>query len=116
MSARAVQHSPSAWASFVPKLTKMFTVAETNVPRRVLANALEYGDAIVQHDSGVQTLARVSVAFHNALGRSVVDSACFFANETRLEQHLQATETFGARSDDVSVEVDLSSVSQAKWM
>ena len=69
----------------------------------MLTNPLEYGDAIVQHDSGVQILADVSVAFHDALTRSVVDSASFFANETRLEQHLRAAETFGAYSDDVSV-------------
>ena len=29
MSLRTIQHSPSAWASFVPKLTTIITVAET---------------------------------------------------------------------------------------
>ena len=109
---RAVQHLPSAWAGFLPKLTTTLTVSETkNNPvlshvaflRRKLTNPLEYGDAIVQPDPGVQILADVSVAFHDALKRSVVDPHSFFANETRLEQHLRATETFGAYIDDVSV-------------
>ena len=110
-SLRAIQHSPSAWAGFVPKLTTTLTVTETIIPvlthvaflRRMFTNPLEYGDAILQHDSGVQILADVSVAFHDALERSVVDSARYFANETQLEQHLLATETFGAYSAHVSV-------------
>ena len=103
---RAIQHSPSAWAGFVPKLTTTLTVTETKAPvlshvaflRHMLTNPLEYGDA-----SGVQILADASVAVHDALERSVVDFASFFASETRLEQNLRATETFGAYSDDVSV-------------
>ena len=79
--------------------TKNFGMTHVAFLRRVLTNPLEYGDAIVLHDSGLQILAGVSVTFHNALGRSVVDSASFFVNETSLEQHVRATETFGARSD-----------------
>ena len=66
-------------------------------------NPFLYGDAIVRHDSGVQILADVSVSFNVDLERSVGDSASFFTDGTRLEQHLRATETFGADSDDVSV-------------
>ena len=97
---------PQAWASFVPKVTTMFTVTKNSCLRSRCVSSpyahqsLGYGDAIVHHDSGVQILAGVSVAFHNALGRSVVDSAGFVVNETLLEQHLRATETFGS---DVSV-------------
>ena len=109
-SPRAIQHSPSAWAGFVPKMTTMLTVTEKNpciisrcILRRMLTNPLEYVDAIAQHDSSMQILPGVSVACHDALERSVVDSASFSANETLLEDHLRATETFGAYSDDVSV-------------
>ena len=63
----ATQHSPSAWAGFAPKLTTTLAVTETKIPvlvhvtflRCTLANPLEYADAIVQHDSGVQILADV---------------------------------------------------------
>ena len=66
---RAIQNFPSAWASFVPKLTTMFTVTETKILgvthvafiSHLLTNPLEHGDAIVQHDSGLQILADVYV-------------------------------------------------------
>ena len=68
MCLRAIEHSSSAQTSFVPKLTTMFTVTETKILScrtlhsfDVLTKPLEYGDANVQHDSGVQILACVSV-------------------------------------------------------
>ena len=108
---RAIQHSPSAQAGFVPKLTTTLTVIGQKNPvsshvallRRMLTNPLVYGDAIVRHDSSVQILADVSVTFNDDLERSVGDSASFFTDGNRLEQHLRETETFGADSDDVSV-------------
>merc|ERR1712135_180095 len=71
--------------------------------RHALTNPLEHGRAAWQHDIGVQILADVNVALHDALERSVVDPTGFFTDETWLEQHFCATETFGADSDDVSV-------------
>ena len=64
----ATQHSPSAWADFVPKLTSTLTVTENKKILSqlmlhffaiLLTNPLEHGDAIVQHDSGVQILSDV---------------------------------------------------------
>ena len=44
-----------------------------------------------------------NVTFYVVQGRSVVDSAGSFIIEIWLEQHVHATETFGADSDDVSI-------------
>ena len=63
----AFQHSPSAWANFVPKLTSTLTVTEnenlgiTHVKflRHLLTNPSEHGDSTKQDDHGVQILADV---------------------------------------------------------
>ena len=51
----------------------------------------------------VQILADVSVALRAVLERSVVASVGFFANETWLEQYIDAAGTFSADRNDVSV-------------
>ena len=59
--------SLSAWIIFAPKLTTTLTVTEKTIPvlahvaflRRTLTNPLKHGDAIAEHDCGVQILADV---------------------------------------------------------
>ena len=65
----------------------------------MLKDPLEYGRATWQHDENVRILGNISVA----LRRIVVGSVGFFANEIWLEQYIDATETFIAYRDDVSV-------------
>ena len=66
-SLHAFQHSSSAWACFVPKLTSTLTVTEkilgiTHVASLChLLTTLEHGDAIGQPDHVVQILADVFV-------------------------------------------------------
>ena len=97
---RVTQHSPSAWASFAPKLTETLTNAEKScrssrsILRRVLTSLLEHGCAIDQHDTGVQILVKFSIALHDVLKISVADSTGFFVDAARLEQQSRATETY----------------------
>ena len=67
----AIQHSPSAWASFAPKLTATFTVARTKSCCRShsgLSSAHQSLGArvIERHDIVVQILVNVIVALHDA--------------------------------------------------
>ena len=48
-------------------------------------------------------LADVNGTLHDVVERSVMKSTGFLANDTWLEKHFHATETFGAINDDVSV-------------
>ena len=67
-------HSPSAWASFAPKLTTTLAVAGTkSYLRRIpvlhyaLTNPLERVRVVERHDTIVQILVNVIVALHDAL-------------------------------------------------
>ena len=51
----------------------------------------------------MQVFADVSAAHRVVLERSVVESAGFFADETWLEQYIDAVEPFSVDRDDVSV-------------
>ena len=94
----AVQHSPSAWANFAPKLTTAITVTGTKNPviahvaflRRVVIDPLERGEATKQHDHGVHILADVLVTCSAQpqspltawLGRSIVFSLGTWPSES----------------------------------
>ena len=69
---------------------------------RALHNPLEQ---VVPRDNTTLAcnLADVNVSLHDVVERSVVEPAGFFTNETWLDKHFHATETFGAINDDVSV-------------
>ena len=72
-----VQHSPSAWAGFKPKLTATLTVAPNKNPAldlildlcQVLAGPLEHGCATKQHDIGARALVGAIVELHDVLQR-----------------------------------------------
>ena len=57
-----IQHSPSAWAGFAPKLTETFTVAVTKS-----CFHMERVRVIGRHETVVQILVDVIVALHDAL-------------------------------------------------
>ena len=58
---------------------------------------------VMVFSSGLVRLQRKSASIRVVLERSVVESAGLFANETWLEQYIDAMKAFSADRDDVSV-------------
>merc|ERR1712066_1070330 len=66
--------------------------------RHTLPDTCEHRRAAREDHIGIQVLADIHVALHNGLEGGVMNATGLFADETRLEKHLRATEPLAAHS------------------